>query len=1142
MDYRILGPLEVLDGGRPVELGTPKQRSLLALLLLHAGTPVPTDRLADLLWDGSPPVRAEVSIRSYAANLRKVLGPDEGLTSGPDGYRLSVAGDAIDARRFEAIVAEARALAATGERAAATSRYDDALSLWRGPALADVATNPAAAAEAARLEEQRLGALEERFELGVSGGPGEASALVPEIERAVATHPLREGLRASLLRALHASGRTSEALAAYEDLRQRLGDEVGLDPSPVLRDLAEAIRSGTLPLPAGRTSRRSTPTLHGRDRELGVLRSALASAGRGHGRLVVLEGDPGIGKTRLVTEVLDGARAEGWAVTSAACAATGDAPAFWPWAEVLRGIDAQLPLAPLVDARTADVLELAPELDRREEAVPRPAALAPDAARFQRYDAVTTILVKAAATRPIAFAIDDLQWADPASLRLLAFLAGVLAEAPLFVAVTLRSDEEDEPEVRALLAELARNGGVVRLPLGGLDHEAVAALAAGAPDDVVAAIVDRSGGNPFFVTELLRLGAEGLRVDAVPAAVRDVVRQRLQRLSPATIKVLTAAALIGRELDADVLDAVAGADTDDALEEAEAAHLLEETGPAGRYRFIHALVQEVLSEGISGLRRARVHARIARALDAAPGTAGDDIRVAELARHLCAAAVTDPGLAARAVEVTLYAGDRAVQRLGYESAASLHERALAAIGEGAVVDEVHHAQLLIALAGARRAAGDPAASREACLAAAVLAQKAEDAGLLAAAALGLALPGAVIGMDFGLLDDQRIELLERALELLPPEEAATRVQVLAHLALALYLSPDRRRREEAAAEAVVVARRLGSPGLQATALAARRSTLWGPVSLPERIAVTEELIASAEAGGAEQTALEGHIALAIDALEAADLDRFGAEVTLVDERATALRQPFYAWYARVLEATRASLEARFADAASLATAARDVGGVALGRRAQWGHLGWQFVTSWDAGGIVEVEPALRALHSAFPDNVLVQVALGVVLVETDRRDEAREVVAALLGDPARTIPEDATWSFSLTLLAEVASAVGDGEAGGRIADVLAPASGRLVLAGSGVACCGATDRARGVGLLAAGRLDEAEARLADALALHGRIGAPAWMARTQGAMAALARTRGDEARASALLDVARRTAEAVGARGLVASLDRLRRA
>jgi DNA-binding SARP family transcriptional activator len=1148
VDYRILGPLEVRVGGRPVDLGTPKQRGLLALLLLHANASVSTDRLADLLWDGAPPARAEVSLRSYAANLRKLLQPDAALAGEPGAYRLTVDEAAIDANRFESLVASARASAAAGDASAALAAYGEALSLWRGPALADVSSLPFAAAEARRLEEHRLAAMEEGIALRVAGGAASAAAALPELEREVRSHPLREDLRASLLRALHAAGRTGEALASYRELQERLADELGLDPSPALQAL-EAVLRDTSPErnPRPEPEPATTPTrgraaFVGRARELTILESALAAAKDGRGRVVVLEGDAGIGKSRLAEELVERARSAGCATAWAGCLATGDAPAFWPWAEVLRAIDIQVPLAPRLDARTADVLALVPDLGP-DAAPARTSAIAPDAARYQRYDAVTALLTAASTARPLVVVLDDVQWADAPSLRLLAFLAGHLATAAVLVVVTLRRDEADRDDVRELLADLARQPGATRLGLSGLDAGEVAALVRAASGDAVEpgvldVIVDRSGGNPFFVTELLRLDPDRLRAEGVPAAVRDVVRQRLQRLPDDATRVLQVAAVIGRTFDAGVLEAVAGAGVDDALDQAAAVHLVEEDEVVGRYRFPHALVQETLTEGLSGLRRARLHAAIATAIESAGGRGDDDVRLGELARHLCAGAVTSPAVAARAAAVSLEVGDRAVERLGYETGADLYQRAIDAIAEGAIVTEADHARLLVALAAARRASGDPAASREACLAAAALAQKVGDAELVAAAAVGLALPGSVVGMDFGQLDEERIALLETALDLLPPDDSPTRARVLAHLALALYLSPQLERRRAAAEEAVAVASRLGSPGLQAAALSARRSTQWGRSDPAERLATTREIIALAEAGGADQTALEGHIALAIDALETADLGTFLAEVRLVDGRAEALRQPFYAWYARVLEAAHASLEARFADAAVLAEAAREVGGVALGRRALWGQIGWRFVTGLDTGGLAELEPSLLALHSAFPDNVLVRAALGLLLAGAGRPDEARAIAGPLLASPS-AVPEDATWTFGLTLLAEIAWLLDDGIAGGAIADLLAVADGRLVLAGSGVACCGASDRARGLGLLTAGRLDEAEPVLEAAVALNRRIGAPAWAARAEAALAALRlqRSPGDAA-AAALREGASRTAAELGAEGLVATIAR----
>jgi tetratricopeptide (TPR) repeat protein len=742
--------------------------------------------------------------------------------------------------------------------------------------------------------------------------------------------------------------------------------------------------------------------------------------------------------------------------------------------------------------------------------------------------------------------IDDVQWADPASLHLLDFLAGAIATTHLLVVATQRLGDEESGALREVLPALARSDAVTSIELRGLDDAAVVDLvreAAGADPDpaVVSAIVDRAGGNPFFVTELLRLEPGKLRAEAVPSAVRDVVRQRVQRLDAETARLLAVAAVVGRDIDPEVLVALEGDAALDALDAGVAMHLLEEDAPHERYRFRHALVQEVVAEPLHGLRRARLHARLARVLDARPATgpaALDRTARAELARHACAGIPVDDSLAPRAAELCLDAAAEAARELGYETSGLICERGLEAI-EGTAVEPALRAALLVKLADARRAAGDPAASREACLAAAELARQAGDVDLLASAAIGLALPGAVIGMDFGVLDEVRIELLQAALDLLPDGDTALRVRLLAHLALALYLSDDRARREAAALDAVAVADRMGDPGLRAAALAARRSTLWGPASVDERIEVARRLTELAEAGGAMQTALEGHIALAIDLLEAGRLDEFATELATVDERVGQLRQPFYAWYSRILEATRASLEGRRDDAVAAATAAMEVGGVALGRRAQWGHIGWRYVHLWDHGGLEEVEPALRALSSAFPDNANVAAALAHLLVETGRPDEAATIAGVLLADPGAGVPEDATWLFTLTLLAEAAAGIGDEAGAGRLADLLVPASGRLVVAGSAVACCGSADRGRGVALLTAGRLDEAADAFQRAIDQNTAIGARPWVVRSLAGLAAVRLRQESPDDARQLLAQARAAADDLGAPGVLAAVDRV---
>jgi DNA-binding SARP family transcriptional activator len=484
VQFGILGPLEVRDGGQQkIELGTPKQRAMLAVLVVAAGEVVSTDRLADLLWDGAPPARAEVSIRSYATNLRRVLDPHRAadapsslLVSGGGGYRLRLedADVDLDARHFELLVADARSARAAGDAGAALGLLDDALALWRGPALADVAGEPFARGEAARLEELRIGAEEERLEALLD--LGRHREVVAAVEPLLVLHPAREHLRAIHMSALNRSGRPSEALASYRDLREHLADSAGLDPSPALQALHDAIRSGDDDGAGVPADAADGPPLVGRDAELAVLNEAAASAIAGSGRIVLVAGDAGIGKTRLVDE-LARRQSDRAVVACGRGVEAGDAPAFWPWAEILRHLadDDRVDLRAALDARTADAAALVPTL--ADSALPPAPALAPDAARFQRYDAVATLLSRVASQRPLVLVLDDLQWFDAGSLRLLVYLAGLATGAPLLAVATYRPEDAGAAEPRNALAELARSAAVTRVDLAGLRPDAVSRLA-----------------------------------------------------------------------------------------------------------------------------------------------------------------------------------------------------------------------------------------------------------------------------------------------------------------------------------------------------------------------------------------------------------------------------------------------------------------------------------------------------------------------------------------------------------------------------------------------------------------------------------------------------------------------------------------
>lgn len=309
MEFRVLGPLEVVAGGQQLHLGTPRQRTLLGLLLLRAGDVVSCDRLVEELWEEDPPGTARHTLQGYVHRLRGALGPDGWrLQTRPPGYRLKVSAGELDAQRFQDLAAEGRRALVRGEPPAAAELLAAALGLWRGPLLADLGEVAALEPERARLEALQLTALEDRLEAELAlGGHG---ALVGELERLVAEHPFRERLWGQLMLALYRSGRQADALAAFHRARKLLDEELGIQPSRWLHRrqeqilLQDAALDAPEPTPPPRPrhnlpARRSS--FVGRRRELAKLQGLLQVH-----RLVCLTGPPGSGKTRLAVEAAAG--------------------------------------------------------------------------------------------------------------------------------------------------------------------------------------------------------------------------------------------------------------------------------------------------------------------------------------------------------------------------------------------------------------------------------------------------------------------------------------------------------------------------------------------------------------------------------------------------------------------------------------------------------------------------------------------------------------------------------------------------------------------------------------------------------------------------------------------------------------------
>jgi predicted ATPase/DNA-binding SARP family transcriptional activator len=313
VEFRILGPLEVRADDEAVALGGPKPRALLAILLLHANEPVSAERLALALWGEDAPADAIKTVQVHMSRLRKALGDPDRVVTTSSGYRLRVEPDDLDAERFERLIAAGRRELAAGRAGEAASLLREALGMWRGAPLDELASAPFAAAEIGRLEEQHVAALELRVEADLA--VGRHAEVVPELQRLVAAHPWRERLHAQLMLALYRTGRQADALQAYRDARQALVEQLGIEPGAELRALERAIlaqdpsltgersapvsptvrdgrRPGRIPLPP-------TATV-GRRAELARLR---ALAGDPAVRLATVVGPPGVGKTRLAVEL-----------------------------------------------------------------------------------------------------------------------------------------------------------------------------------------------------------------------------------------------------------------------------------------------------------------------------------------------------------------------------------------------------------------------------------------------------------------------------------------------------------------------------------------------------------------------------------------------------------------------------------------------------------------------------------------------------------------------------------------------------------------------------------------------------------------------------------------------------------------------
>jgi DNA-binding SARP family transcriptional activator/tetratricopeptide (TPR) repeat protein len=738
MEFRVLGPVEASCDGVEVVLGSAATRATLAVLLLNAPNTVPMDRLVDELWGEDVPESARKMVQIRISKLRQGL-PDGTITTRSPGYALSGESLSLDLVRFGELFNTGRRALMDGDPRAARSSLGSALALWRGPAFAEF-NEPFAQRERARLEELRLVCLEERIDSDMALGEG--PELAAELETLVTENPFRERLCGQLMRALYRQDRQADALAAYQDARRRLVEQLGIEPGRSLQGIERAILQHDLALGEPRSATPGGPPIEtslervaperadsispssspfvGREAEWTRIEGALDAALGGSGRLVILGGEPGIGKTRVARELAIRAEDRAARVLWGRCYEGGGAPPYWPWVQALRGYVAELGSdeARAELGQGAGVLaDMIPELREQWPDLERPPPL-PDAkqARFRLLETVGRWLARACDLSPMVIIVEDLHAADPDSLTMLAYVAGELRGLPLLLAVTHRDGGADRsPALTDALAELGRATTPEKITLGGLPQKAVAdymrlTLDKHVPAALADAVHDRTDGNPLFVTEVVRLlvGSEVATesiddvraiASSVPEGVRDAIGQRLSSLSALARDLLTFASVVGREFNFAQVETLRSDLTPeqvlDALDEALDTGLLEEASRPSGYRFAHALIRDALIDSLSTARRIRLEAQVAVGLEALYG-AGVDEHAAELAQHF-AEAETMLG-SAKLITYSKIAAERSLGAHAFEEAILHAQRALDSILDEPMSSQ--HAELLFILARA----------------------------------------------------------------------------------------------------------------------------------------------------------------------------------------------------------------------------------------------------------------------------------------------------------------------------------------------------------------------------------------------------------------------------------------------------------
>jgi DNA-binding winged helix-turn-helix (wHTH) protein/tetratricopeptide (TPR) repeat protein len=895
----------------------------------------------------------------------------------------------------------------------------------------------------------------------------------------------------------------------------------------------------------------------GREHALDLLRAGLNAALAGRGRLLLLVGEPGIGKTRTAEEFASEARRRGTDVLTGRAHEGEGAPAFWPWVKLLRSFVASADpstLAADMGPGAAEIAELVPELRERFGDLRTPPPLDEEQARFRLFDSLTTFLQRTSERRPLVLILDDLHWADDASLQLLRFLAGELGDSRLLVVGTYRDVEVQRGRPLAdALGALAREPTCERIALRGLDSENVArfveALVGEPPSPSLATTVhEMTEGNPFFIQEVVRLFASEGRLDALeevgsrplalPQSVRDAIGRRLDALSKECNQLLRVASVLGREFSTALLERVTAVPRGrllDLVGEATAARVLTEVSEAvGAHAFQHALIHQTLYEELDTPERVRLHRQAGEALEDLCG-AHPGPHLTELAHHFFqASADGDPG---KAIEYGVLAAERAHRLLAYEEAARQYEHALQALELRVPRDETRRCELLLALGDARATAGQRRAEHAAFDAAAEIARRLDRRDLFARAALGRR------GSELGAPVAEPVRaLVDEALDAIGEEHPALRARILGRLAGTPPHSNSMETREALIREARALAHRSGDPAALRDVLQAARWACLGPDRIDDRRALAAELFELGERQGDATLTAVGHDVMLGAHLLRGEIEAADRALDAYARIAQETRQPVFLWETLVWRGSRAVARGAFREAETLIREAYERGrrSIAYSHYVFAGQMHYLHTSRGD-GQHVEQSPVffgemMRASYAWAPAIRATLAREHAVRGETER---ARRTLDDLAQADFRDLPRDEHWLPTIGSFGSLACVLEDARRAALVYDLLAPYAGLFMIHDLLRANSGSVAALLGILATLLGCHEDAAGHFEDAISRETAMDASLAVLISKAAYARLllqCGASGDRRRGLALVDEASSGWAALGIRGLPASV------